>query len=400
MCNLHELHALDAEIVDEKFGLGDWKRVRAREWMGVLFGGLLECSEKGRVVATFGRDIIEYVPTEMPHSDLQYSGHSGVKSLVTEAEQTLYETSSGGEVGNGTLQNSNESGTSDVPRSSSVPGRVSSFDQSPSASSTNPFTPPPQSGTGFNPSHEPGPSTEQELHSASFVGEIGDGSLQLPNESQIVDTHGPQLSLSSLPDQQEPTEPPPPYTLSALPIDPPSNPHELGDSGEHNTHSQSETYTPAQQTRLPPPGEPLPASPARSNPFLSLPPPGRSGLTGNTPGLPSSSSTPPIQPTSAHRFTQRLAAADEWQIRLDAELAKQLQVVDDASRSYTDAPGVQGADGCAAQRLSLPYRDFDYCSTVYLTRRLPGRLAWIPQGAYWSVAFVAGAVHCDMKYHF
>ena len=65
-----DLHAIDIEITNEEASLGDWKRIKAREWMAVLLGGLLECSEKGTVVAALGRAIIEDVPTETTQSGL------------------------------------------------------------------------------------------------------------------------------------------------------------------------------------------------------------------------------------------------------------------------------------------------------------------------------------------
>ena len=88
-----QISALDVKIMNEEAGLGDWKRIKAREWMGVLFGGLLECSEKGAVVATFGRTIIGYVSTEKTQPGLaraHYSGHSQVEPLVVEAERELH----------------------------------------------------------------------------------------------------------------------------------------------------------------------------------------------------------------------------------------------------------------------------------------------------------------------
>ena len=414
--NLREqLRLLDAEIADEKVDLCNWKRVRAREWMGVLFGGLLKCSEKGTVVATFSRDILEYVPTEMPQPGLpraHYSGHSHVESLVTEAERTLYKLSSVSQVCDGTLQPSKGFGTGDVPgnpflvtsspiqptpvqtpiqpiqlhASSTLPSNPPSIPHEPGAfgegyphprsqtyadvertsvpssgqptpgnpTISNPFTP-------FHPlnrGHQPDHSTEQELP-GSF-GEIGDGSLQLPNGPRIGDTTGLTLPLAGLPDQPVPTQPPPPYTLSELPIDPPSNPHEPSVPGEFNPHSLSQTPIPAQQTHLSLSDEPLPMNPVRSSSVMSLPPPRRSDLTRDIPGLPSSSSTLPSQPTPGDWLTQWLVETEE-QIRLDAEFAEHLQAMGDTSESHTDAAEVQETNGCAAERLSLQRRDFDCC---------------------------------------
>jgi len=103
-----QIRTLDVEIMDEEANLGDWKRAKAREWMGVLFGGLLECSEKGAVVATFGRTIIGYVSTEKTQPGLpraHYSGHSQVEPLVVEAERELHKIAFVSGVGDGTQSN-------------------------------------------------------------------------------------------------------------------------------------------------------------------------------------------------------------------------------------------------------------------------------------------------------
>lgn len=96
------INAIDTEILKEEASVGHWKRVKAREWMGVLFGGLLECSEKGAIVATFGRAIAGYVSTEKTQPGLPrafYSDKPQVASLVVEAERRLGRVSFVGEVG-------------------------------------------------------------------------------------------------------------------------------------------------------------------------------------------------------------------------------------------------------------------------------------------------------------
>jgi len=205
-----QIRTLDVEIMDEEANLGDWKRTKAREWMGILFGGLLECSEKGAVVATFGRTIIGYVSTEKSQPGLPratYSGHSQVEPLVVEAERELHKISFISEVGEGlsseyrigdipglppsspsstvgqtpthppqsysssTLPNNpptNPHGLSDFgeynpyPQPQTyTPGQrthLSSFDQPSPVSPTrsSPFAPfPPQGGSGFTPGHKP-----------------------------------------------------------------------------------------------------------------------------------------------------------------------------------------------------------------------------------------------------
>lgn len=42
---------MDADILGDEAGVGDLKRERARAWMALKFGGLLECCEKGTVRA-------------------------------------------------------------------------------------------------------------------------------------------------------------------------------------------------------------------------------------------------------------------------------------------------------------------------------------------------------------
>ena len=42
----------------EEAALGDFKRTSARAFMGLKFGGLMECSEKACIVAEVGRGIV------------------------------------------------------------------------------------------------------------------------------------------------------------------------------------------------------------------------------------------------------------------------------------------------------------------------------------------------------
>ena len=46
-----EIRMLDTEILNEEASLGDFKRASAKNWMGVKFGALAECCEKGLVGA-------------------------------------------------------------------------------------------------------------------------------------------------------------------------------------------------------------------------------------------------------------------------------------------------------------------------------------------------------------
>lgn len=47
-----EIRSLDSDIMTEEALLGDFKRTTTRQWMGLKFGALLECSEKGTVRVT------------------------------------------------------------------------------------------------------------------------------------------------------------------------------------------------------------------------------------------------------------------------------------------------------------------------------------------------------------
>ena len=232
-----QIRTLDVEVMNEEASLGDWKRTKAREWMGVLFGALLECSEKGAVVATFGRTIIGYVSTEKTQPGLpraHYTGHSKVEPLVVEAER--------------------------------------------------------------------------ELHKITFVGEVGDESLQQSDEYHIGDIPGLPTSSPSSPVRSNPVHPFQPYASSTLPNNLPGNSNEVSDFGEYNPYSQPQTYAPGQRTRLSSFDQPPPTSPARSSPLVQYPPPqGGSGFTpghkprlsqssvrsgaGFTPGYPSTTAT-------------------------------------------------------------------------------------------------------------
>jgi len=53
-----EIRSMDSEIMTEEAALGDFKRTTTRTCMGLKFGGLLECCEKGAIVAEFGKMLI------------------------------------------------------------------------------------------------------------------------------------------------------------------------------------------------------------------------------------------------------------------------------------------------------------------------------------------------------
>lgn len=47
-----EIRGLDTEIMRNEAAIGDFKRSATRAWLGLKFGGLLECCEKGVVRST------------------------------------------------------------------------------------------------------------------------------------------------------------------------------------------------------------------------------------------------------------------------------------------------------------------------------------------------------------
>lgn len=307
-----QIDTLDAEIIDEEANLYDAKRDKAREWMGVLLEGLLECSATGAVVATSGRTIIECVPTDPTQPGLprvRYSSHSQVELLVAEAERTIRKISTIGEAG---VSFGSEAGV-------------------------------------------------------SFISDVGDETSQLPGGSGVGNVPGNPPSTPSLPTQAMPVQPNQPFTSSTLPTDRLSNPHEINDFGERNPYSQSQTYTPGQWSHLSLPDELLPANLAGPSVFTPPHPPRPLGLTRNIPGPPSSSSGSPVRPTlhqSAHGHLDI-----EEQMLLDAEIAKHLQDADGAGDVSMDE--MQDV-WYVAKTPSFLYRDFDGCYLGCWAQRPPG----------------------------
>jgi hypothetical protein len=48
-----EIRTMDSDIMSEEAAVGDFKRTASRMWLGLKFGGLLECCEKGTVRVYF-----------------------------------------------------------------------------------------------------------------------------------------------------------------------------------------------------------------------------------------------------------------------------------------------------------------------------------------------------------
>ncbi|KAG6835375.1 hypothetical protein H0H93_002039, partial [Arthromyces matolae] len=78
-----EIRVMDSDIMTEEAALGDFKRTTTKAWMGLKFGALLECSEKG---------------TEIPEEKTQpgmarslYYGRNKTEQLLAEAHRCMNE---------------------------------------------------------------------------------------------------------------------------------------------------------------------------------------------------------------------------------------------------------------------------------------------------------------------
>ncbi|KAJ6498498.1 Eisosome component PIL1-domain-containing protein [Mycena vitilis] len=89
-----QIRQMDSEIMTEEAALGDFKRSSARALMGLKFGGLGECCEKGCVVAEVGRAVVAEIseePTPPGLSRTPYMGHQLTQQRVIEAERAVGE---------------------------------------------------------------------------------------------------------------------------------------------------------------------------------------------------------------------------------------------------------------------------------------------------------------------
>ncbi|KAF5310164.1 hypothetical protein D9619_010232 [Psilocybe cf. subviscida] len=89
-----EIRTMDSDIMTEEAALGDFKRSATRQWMGLKFGGLLECCEKGTVVAEFGKMLIAEISEDITQPGLPraaYYGHSKTENYVAEAHRCVNE---------------------------------------------------------------------------------------------------------------------------------------------------------------------------------------------------------------------------------------------------------------------------------------------------------------------
>ncbi|KZT02798.1 uncharacterized protein LAESUDRAFT_705438 [Laetiporus sulphureus 93-53] len=89
-----EIRIIDMDIMAEEASLSDFKRSTAKIWMGLKFGGLVECSQKGVIIGETGKMIIAEIPLETTDPGLPratYHGYARTEALLDHARRTLNE---------------------------------------------------------------------------------------------------------------------------------------------------------------------------------------------------------------------------------------------------------------------------------------------------------------------
>ncbi|KAM6495048.1 hypothetical protein JOM56_009671 [Amanita muscaria] len=88
----NEIRSLDGDILAEETSLSDFKRTQTKTMMGLKFGGLLECCEKGIIAGEYGKLVIAEIPEEttppgVPRSI--YQGQRRTEEFVAEANRCV-----------------------------------------------------------------------------------------------------------------------------------------------------------------------------------------------------------------------------------------------------------------------------------------------------------------------
>ncbi|KAG5637063.1 hypothetical protein H0H81_005944 [Sphagnurus paluster] len=106
-----EIRTMDSDIMTEEAAIGDFKRTMTKSWMGLKFGGLVECAEKGRIAGEYGRLIVAVgwplhytganlivISQEIPEEQTQpgmprntYYGRAKTEILLSEAYRSVNE---------------------------------------------------------------------------------------------------------------------------------------------------------------------------------------------------------------------------------------------------------------------------------------------------------------------
>ncbi|KAF7760087.1 hypothetical protein Agabi119p4_10763 [Agaricus bisporus var. burnettii] len=89
-----EIRSLDFEIMKDEAAIADFKRSSTRMWVGLKFGGLIECCEKGVIAGEYGKLIVSEIPEDQSQPGLPrppYLAHSRIGDLVAEAHRCVNE---------------------------------------------------------------------------------------------------------------------------------------------------------------------------------------------------------------------------------------------------------------------------------------------------------------------
>ncbi|ESK97386.1 hypothetical protein Moror_17817 [Moniliophthora roreri MCA 2997] len=89
-----EIRMMDSEIMTEEAALGDFKRSKTRALLGLKFGGLLECCEKGTIAGEFGKLVVMEIPDVVTQPGMarpMYTGQQNVYGLLQEAQHCVGE---------------------------------------------------------------------------------------------------------------------------------------------------------------------------------------------------------------------------------------------------------------------------------------------------------------------
>ncbi|GLB40883.1 putative eisosome component PIL1 [Lyophyllum shimeji] len=89
-----EIRTIDSDIMTEEAAIGDYKRSTTRAWMGLKFGGLLECAEKGTIAGEYGKLLLAEIPQDHTQPGMArslYYGRAQTEQLLTEAHRCMNE---------------------------------------------------------------------------------------------------------------------------------------------------------------------------------------------------------------------------------------------------------------------------------------------------------------------
>ncbi|KAF5370788.1 hypothetical protein D9758_002122 [Tetrapyrgos nigripes] len=89
-----EIRMMDSQIMTEEAALGDMKRSKTRAFLGLKFGGLLECCEKGAIAGEFGRLVANEIPDVVTQPGMPrsvYLNRPRVEGLLTDAYRCVNE---------------------------------------------------------------------------------------------------------------------------------------------------------------------------------------------------------------------------------------------------------------------------------------------------------------------